>query len=50
MNGRLEERLALNQALYRSVNEQIKALNEAFNELAEVDGEWVCECATRNAQ
>ncbi len=40
-----EQRLAANQSLYRVVNEQIEALNQAFEETAGVDAEWVCECA-----
>ena len=39
-----QERLAANQALYRRVNEQIKALNQAFESTAGIRGEWVCEC------
>ena len=40
-----QERLAANQSLYRVVNEQIEALNQAFEETAGVGAEWVCECA-----
>jgi len=40
-----QQRLAANQSLYRVVNEQIEALNQAFEETAGVDAEWVCECA-----
>jgi len=43
-----QQRLAANQALYRSVNEQIKALNQAFDEAVGIGGEWVCECADAN--
>jgi hypothetical protein len=39
------ERLAKNEALYREVNEQIAALNEAFDAAAGIGGEWVCECS-----
>jgi hypothetical protein len=41
-------RAAHNQSLYRSVNEQITQLNEAFSEVfpdGEGLSEWVCECA-----
>ena len=38
-------RLAQNQALYRSVNEQIEALNQAFDAAVGIGGEWICECA-----
>jgi|tagenome__1003787_1003787.scaffolds.fasta_scaffold20962849_4 hypothetical protein len=45
-NERLRQRrLAANQSLYRTVNEQIEALNQAFEETAGIGGEWVCECA-----
>ena len=37
-------RLARNQALYREVNERVRAINEAFDELLPL-GEWLCECA-----
>ncbi len=37
-------RLARNQALYREVNERVKAINEAFNSLLPL-GDWLCECA-----
>jgi hypothetical protein len=40
-----QERLATNQALYRTVNEKLRALNGAFEEAARIGGEWVCECA-----
>jgi hypothetical protein len=35
---------ARTQSLFRTVNERVEALNEAFTPLIE-DGEWVCECA-----
>jgi hypothetical protein len=38
-------RLANNQALYRSVNEQLQAINEAFDAVVGIGGEWICECA-----
>lgn len=38
-----ERRAAHNQALFRSVNERIAALNDAFDELASY-GSWMCEC------
>jgi hypothetical protein len=42
------QRAARNQSLYRSVNEEITQLNEAFSEVfpgSESLNEWVCECA-----
>jgi hypothetical protein len=46
MSGNADEmvRAARNQSLYRSVNEKIEALNEAFSNVADVDPEWICEC------
>jgi hypothetical protein len=43
--GNDSRRAAANQAVYRSVNERIKALNEVFEGVASIDSEWVCECA-----
>jgi hypothetical protein len=37
-------RLARNQAIYRDVNERVRAINEAFDNLLPL-GEWLCECA-----
>jgi hypothetical protein len=37
------QRAAQNQALYREINEQVRALNEGFSLLTPM-GEWVCEC------
>ena len=49
MDGTLSgQRAAQNQSLYRSVNEQITQLNEAFSEVfpdSEPLSEWICECA-----
>ena len=49
MDGTLSgQRAAHNQSLYRSVNEQITQLNEAFSEVfpdGESLSEWLCECA-----
>lgn len=49
MDGNISaERAAENQSLYRSANEQIGQLNEAFSEVfpgSESLGEWLCECA-----
>jgi hypothetical protein len=42
------QRIARNQALYRSVNEQIEALNQAFDEAVGIGGSWICECADTN--
>ena len=39
-----EARLARNQALYREVNERVRAINEAFDALLPL-GDWICECA-----
>lgn len=38
-------RAARNQALYRQVNEKLEALNEAFENVLDAGGAWVCECA-----
>ena len=38
-------RAARNQSLYREVNEKIEDLNRAFDEVASLTGEWICECA-----
>jgi hypothetical protein len=46
MDGTISsQRAAENQSLYRSTNEQIKELNQVFDEIASVPAEWVCECA-----
>ena len=49
MEGNISaERAAENQSLYRSVNEQVTQLNEAFSEVfpdSESLSEWICECA-----
>ena len=49
MDGTLSgQRAAHNQSLYRSVNEQLTHLNEAFSEVfpdSELFSEWICECA-----
>jgi hypothetical protein len=37
-------RAARNQSLFRSINEQIEEMNEAFQSLVE-DPDYVCECA-----
>jgi hypothetical protein len=37
-------RAARNQSLYRSVNERVKEVNEAFESVLPF-GDWVCECA-----
>jgi hypothetical protein len=37
-------RAARNQSLYRSVNERVKEINEAFDAMLPL-GDWVCECA-----
>jgi hypothetical protein len=39
------ERLAQNQALCRSVNEEIETLNKAFDAGVGIGGKWICECA-----
>jgi hypothetical protein len=38
-----ERRTAENQALFRSVNDRIKQLNEAFEAFSPY-GDWTCEC------
>jgi hypothetical protein len=39
------QRAAGNQSLYRSINERIKELNEAFEGVVTgVPSDWVCEC------
>jgi hypothetical protein len=37
-------RAALNQKLFREVNEQVKEVNEPFSEVVAAP-DWVCECA-----
>ena len=37
------ERIGLNEALYRDVNERVKAINESFGGRLE-EAEFVCEC------
>jgi hypothetical protein len=39
-----QRRKALNEDLFRKVNEQIHGLNTAFNELAGIDFSVICEC------
>lgn len=39
-----ERRAAHNQALFRSVNERLEALNDAFQQFAPY-GSWMCECS-----
>jgi len=41
-------RAARNQALYCSINEKIEDLNKAFGRVADLDPEWICECADEN--
>ena len=41
---RLRERAAANQAIFRSVNENLEALNSTFRSVIPV-GDFVCECA-----
>jgi len=38
-------RAARNQSLYREINERIESLNEAFDDVLDLGGTWVCECA-----
>jgi hypothetical protein len=40
----VQERKALNEDLFRKVNEQIEALNEAYHHLVGGDFQIVCEC------
>jgi hypothetical protein len=45
MDGtQLDERVARNQALFRTINERTELLNEAFADLTPY-GSWICECA-----
>jgi hypothetical protein len=37
------ERIGLNEALFREVNERVKTINEAFSDILG-DAEFVCEC------
>jgi SpoU rRNA methylase family enzyme len=39
-----DERAAMNQMLFRDVNERVKDLNEGFK-LVNPVGAWICECA-----
>jgi hypothetical protein len=39
-----DERAAMNQMLFRDVNERVKDLNEGFSMVLPV-GAWICECA-----
>jgi hypothetical protein len=39
-----QKRKALNEDLFRKVNEQIEGLNEAYHDLSGGDFEIVCEC------
>jgi hypothetical protein len=38
-------RAAQNQSRYRSINEDVKAINTVFEDFAEAASEWICECA-----
>ena len=42
--GDREARLTKNQMLFRTVNERLKDLNDAFDRVLPT-GDWVCECA-----
>jgi hypothetical protein len=46
--GAHQARAAKNQALFRTVNENLESLNEAFDEAAAIGGEWLCECSDPN--
>src|SRR5690349_23391245 len=39
-----EARLGQNEALYRSVNERIEDINKAFDAVASIEPQWLCEC------
>jgi hypothetical protein len=39
------ERAAQNQSLYRSINENIRELNQTLADVTPLAGEWICECA-----
>ena len=43
-----DARLGENEALYRRVNEKIEGLNDAFDQIASIGGQWLCECADLN--
>jgi hypothetical protein len=40
-----EARLAHNEALYRSINEQMESTNQTVEEALKLPSEWICECA-----
>ena len=39
-------RAARNQALYREINERVRAINLAFDSVLPL-GDWICECANQ---
>jgi hypothetical protein len=41
-------RAARNQSLYREINERLEDFNEVFSRIADLDPEWLCECADEN--
>jgi len=43
--GISSERAAQNQSRYRSINEDVKAINAVFEDSATATSEWICECA-----
>jgi hypothetical protein len=45
-----QKRKALNEDLFRKVNEQIEGLNEAYHHLSGGDFEIVCECDRLDCQ
>jgi hypothetical protein len=51
VDGGLDEKMlraARNQSLYCAINEKIEAFNDAFSRVADLDPEWICECADEN--
>jgi len=40
-----QARLAENEVLYRNVNERIEDINQVFDAVATIGGEWICECS-----
>ena len=45
--GEREERIGLNEAVFREVNERVRAVSEGFRDVLD-EAEFVCECADRD--
>src|SRR5690348_8246323 len=41
---RMDSKRVANQDLFRSVNERVRDLNEAFSAQLDLDAQYVCEC------